>query len=328
MVLIENVYSREGYLLIPKDTILTERFIDKLVEFGAARVNIDSDGIYDGYLQEFDTAYNTALTNVEDLFLTAKHKRSVDISDFAEIIKPLLVNLKIGRHLIVYMKFVDCEEDFIFQHSVSVCVLSLLMGKWMGYDEENLKILGLAAILHDIGKIMVPEIILNKPDKLTADEYNIVKNHTRYGYQILKNSEVPDEVIRSAALAHHERVDGKGYPFGLKGTMLNEKVRIISICDMYDAITSERPYKESQNPLKGYKIISDNSYKGLDPYLCKVFVNNGVAAFDGCNVTLSDGRVGKIIKASSENPAKPWVIADNKFINLEMNSDVDIVEII
>jgi putative nucleotidyltransferase with HDIG domain len=327
MTLLENVYTKDGNLLMPKDAVLTERYINKLIEFGISRIDIDGQGIYDGFSQEFDEVYNSALVKIKDTFLSVKHRKAVIIEDYEPIVNSFLESSKMGRNLIAYMKIVDNKDDYIFQHSLSVCVLSILMGRWLGYDEANLKILGLSAILHDIGKIVLPDGILNKSDKLTPEEYNIVKNHTRMGFQILRNSKAPDEIIPNTALTHHERVDGKGYPFGLQGTALNEKVRIVSICDVFDAVTSERPYKKQLNPLRGFKVISDNSYKGLDPYLCKVFLNNGAAAFHGYTASLSDGRMGKIIRISPENPTKPWIVNGTQLINLEAVSDLEVEEL-
>lgn len=327
MQLISDVLTKEGNLLIPGGIILNEYYINKLVEFGISRVDVSGGGVYDEYSLNFDENYKLAVERLNVVFSYAKYKNSVDMTECFGIVESLIGNSKLGRNLLSYMKTNDKPYDYFLQHSVNVCILSVLMGTWMGYDSVNLKILGVSALLHDIGKIKIPDDIVNKPGKLTPDEYVIVKNHTRYGFQILKETASLDEVIRSAALAHHERMDGKGYPFGLLGTVLNEKVRIISICDVYDAITSDKPYKRKQNPLKGFKIIFDSSFKGLDPYLCKVFLNNGVPAFQGCSAALNDGRVGRIIRISAEKPVKPWIVTDNEFINMERHNGLEIEKV-
>lgn len=328
MTLIEDVTTREGNMLIPKNTVLTERYIVKLMEFGIGKVYIDGEGIYDGYSQDFDESYNNALYKLKSAFETVKYKKQIDITEYRTIINSLYISFKMGRNLLAYMKITGDKDEYLFQHSINVSLLAMLMGKWLGYDDNDIKTLGLAALLHDIGVMKTPADILYKSEKLSSDEYIIVKNHTRLGFQILKYSNVSEDIILNAALTHHERLDGKGYPFGLSGANLSEKIRIVSICDVYDAVTSERPYKRKQNPLKGFKIISDNSYKGLDAYLSKVFINNGVTAYNGCSVTFSDGTEGKIIRVLPENPSRPWVVRNGQFVNLENRQDIEIVDVL
>jgi putative nucleotidyltransferase with HDIG domain len=253
MELSNDVVTKEGNLLIPCGIILNEYHISKLVEFGIGRVDISGEGVYDEYSLDFDVNYKKAIERLNAIFNYAKFKNTVNMSECFEIVDSLISNSKMGRNLISHMKTTNREYDYFLQHSVNVCILSLLMGTWMGYDEDSMRILGVSALLHDIGRVKISDDIVNKPGKLTPDEYVIVKNHTRHGFQILKDVNVSDEVIRSAALAHHERMDGKGYPFSLQGTVLNEKVRIISICDVYDAITSTDPIKENKTHSKVLK---------------------------------------------------------------------------
>jgi HD-GYP domain-containing protein (c-di-GMP phosphodiesterase class II) len=204
----------------------------------------------------------------------------------------------------------------------------MLMGKWLGYKKEERRRLGIAAVLHDIGKILIPIEILNKPASLTSTEYSMMKEHAKFGFDILNNSDSIDDSIKRVVLYHHERMDGSGYPFGLHGSQLDEKTKIVGICDVYDAVTSKRVYKDKVNPLKGLKIIHDCSYDILDTYLCRLFLDNVAKTYHGCKAILNNDRICKIIRIFTENPTKPWVVIDETLYNLAEFSELEIVDII
>ena len=147
----------------------------------------------------------------------------------------------------VNLQDLKSNDQYTFSHSVNVCVLSLITGISMKYGEEKLRELGIGAMLHDVGKTRIPSEILNKPGSLTAEEFDIIKKHTSYGYELLKKSKELSTYASYIALTHHERYDGEGYPLGLRGEELHEFARIVSIADVYDAITSDRVYKKRSN---------------------------------------------------------------------------------
>ncbi len=135
-------------------------------------------------------------------------------------------------------------DDYTYTHSLNVALLSLLMGKKLGYNEDQLKILGVGGMLHDIGKVKIPKEILNKPDRLTPKEFELMKRHPVYGFEIVKNTY--SRFVQSIVLYHHEKTNGTGYPLGKKNNEMGEFAQIASICDVFDAITSARSYKPAQ----------------------------------------------------------------------------------
>lgn len=328
MILDADVYTREGNLLISKDTELKDWHIKKMVEFDILNVKVRTKGIYNEYSHDFTLKYDDALGMIKDTFHAAKYKKVVKVNEFESIVDSLMNNTGTGRNLVSYMKMMGNKDEYILQHSINVSILSMLMGKWLKFDDDSIKRLGTAAMLHDIGKLNIPSLILEKPEKLTDDEFSMVKNHTRYGYQILKASEIDDDTICNVVLTHHERMDGKGYPFGLTGDKISEYSRIVSICDVFDAVTTDKSYKKKQNPLLAFKVIFDSSFRSLDPYFCKVFLNNAVIAYHGSYVKLNDGRKGKIIKISPENPTRPWININGQFVNLELQKNLEIEDVI
>jgi putative nucleotidyltransferase with HDIG domain len=328
MILSHDVFTKDGKLLISRNTQLTKALILKLLEFGIYQVQVKDANPVNVEYKDFEKNYTEAVGKIKNTFETAKYKQTVNISEFVNIIEGLLNKANFGGSILSYMKLIEQKDEYTLEHSINVSIAAMLMGKWLNYSTQDIKLLGVGAILHDIGKILIPDNILNKPSRLTETEFKIMKNHTKFGYKLLKESGITNELIRNVALTHHERFNGEGYPYGLKGNGISEYARITAICDVFDAVTSKRVYKPKENPLTGLKVIFEDSYNGLDPYLCKVFLNNVITAYSGSNAVLNNGAVGKIIRIIPENPTKPWVAVGNGFYDLEKSKGVEIVEII
>ena len=168
---------------------------------------------------------------------------------------------------------IDINQGDIYEHSQKVSYLSFILGKKLGLDEEDLKDLKLSALYHDIGKTKIPGYIINKPRKLNAAEWNIMKTHAYLGYEILNK----DRKLRKIALYvkhHHERIDGKGYPDGLKGEEIPLISRIIAVVDAYDAMTSDRPYRDALSQNDAIEELIYNAGTQFDKYIVKIFINN------------------------------------------------------
>jgi len=163
-------------------------------------------------------------------------------------------------------------DEYIFSHTVNVSAMSTALGITLGLYENELKELALGALLHDIGKMLVPKDILNKPAKLDAEEFEIIKSHSLLGYRyILDNINLPDKIAK-VALDHQENYDGKGYPNGLKGTEINFYAQIVAITDVYDALTSNRIYKRAVDSDKAIDIMLSESIDRFNPYIFSKFM--------------------------------------------------------
>jgi HD-GYP domain-containing protein (c-di-GMP phosphodiesterase class II) len=239
-----------------------------------------------------------------------------------------------------------CAADgYTFQHSVDVTALGLLIGRqmlqergWLDYKgerrfnrfDERLLQLGLGLVLHDIGKLVVPVEILQKPTKLTAAEWELMKTHPRAGFELLSTSPV-SPLVKSVVLRHHERWNGTGYPDGRQGTQIHEMARIAAVADVYDAVTSERPYCGSRPQHEGVRIILDGCAEGLfDPSVVEVF-SRLVAPFPpGVEVDLTDGRRAIVVSVPEAEVDRPLVrvISGSREpyeISLQAERSIDIV---
>lgn len=219
-------------------------------------------------------------------------------------------------------------DDLTYVHSMSVSLICNIFGKWLDLNDEDIKVLTIAGLLHDIGKLLIPDSILKKPSKLTDSEYNIIKTHTLQGYNILKNKNI-DNRIKNAALLHHERFDGSGYPLGYSGDKLDLFTKIVSIADVYDAMTAARVYR---GPLCPFKVIAIFEAEGLQKYDSKLiltFLGHITDTYLNNRVKLNDGTQGDVVMINRDTLSRPMIrTIDNTFINLKERPDLYIEELI
>lgn len=208
-------------------------------------------------------------------------------------------------------------NDSTYAHSLNVAIISRIIGKWLHFSNEELDTLTLAGLLHDIGKTRIPDEVLNKDGKLTDEEFQMIRNHPKYGYDILKSQPLNSH-IKKAALMHHERCDGSGYPMGLTMEEIDDYALIIAIADVYDAMTAARSYRA---PLCPFEVIAEFEKDGLQKYKPKyilTFLENIANAYQNNRVMLSDGTSARIVLLNHRRLSKPLVqLDDGACIDLE-----------
>lgn len=208
-------------------------------------------------------------------------------------------------------------NDSTYAHSLNVAIISRIIGKWLHFSNEELDTLTLAGLLHDIGKTKIPDEVLNKNGKLTDEEFQMIRNHPKYGYDILKSQPLNSH-IKKAALMHHERCDGSGYPMGLTMEEIDDYALIIAIADVYDAMTAARSYRA---PLCPFEVIAEFEKDGLQKYKPKyilTFLENIANAYQNNRVMLSDGTSARIVLLNHRRLSKPLVqLDDGACIDLE-----------
>jgi len=249
---------------------------------------------------------DTLLSQVTSLF----HEKQTTI-DFFDMIHNFRIN-----------------DDTIYAHSVNVALISRVIGLWLKLPKEEIDTLTLAGLLHDIGKTKIPEDILNKKEKLTDSEYTLIKKHPQFGFDILRKQKQLDIRIIKTALMHHERCDGSGYPLKLTAKDIEPFARIISIADVYDAMTAARAYR---SPLCPFEVISEFETDGLqkyDPQYILTFLEHIATTYQNNRVMLSNGESAKIVLLNHQIFSKPLVeLNDHSCIDLS-KSDLFIKAII
>lgn len=218
------------------------------------------------------------------------------------------------------------KNPYLYSHPVNVAFLSFVIGKWLNLDDLNLVNLVCAGLLHDIGKAKIKDSLLNKADPLTIEEMGKMKTHPVISYKMIKDVNVFDSEVLQGVLFHHERMDGTGYPLGLKGEKINLFSKIIAIADTFDAITATKAYHQKNSPLKAVEEIQANSFNLLDPYICRIFINNMIDHYNGSAIRLSNEQVGNIVYINPIEITKPLVHCENEFHDLSVERDLEVVE--
>jgi putative nucleotidyltransferase with HDIG domain len=208
------------------------------------------------------------------------------------------------------------SNDSVYNHSLNVALICRRFARWLKYDRNMQDLLTLCGLYHDIGKLKIPDEVLNKPGRYTDEEFELVKKHPQFGYDILKDLPL-DESIKQAALSHHERCDGSGYPDGRTEKDLFDSAMIVAIVDVYDAMTAARTYRA---PLCPFEVISNFEHDGLQKYkpqFILTFLTHVASTYRNNRILLSDGRSGRIVMLNDKYLSRPIVqLNDGSCIDL------------
>ena len=239
--------------------------------------------------------YVGTVSYVKNVFDMAYQFGTVSMTDMMSITKSTVDGLMENYALVHVVKNLRGKDDYTYQHSVNVGILAGIIGRWLKMDEERLNTLVLAGMMHDIGKSKIPLEILNKPGKLTTEEFEIMKRHTVEGYKILSTIKGIKEELLLVALQHHERIDGSGYPFGLTGNKIHDFARIIVVADTYDAVTTDRIYQPKRSPLAVMEILDDEMFRKMDARSSLSLLMQVRESLQDKRVVLKDGEEATII---------------------------------
>lgn len=215
-------------------------------------------------------------------------------------------------------------DDSTYVHCINVALICNVFGKWLELPQKEIEVLTLCGLLHDIGKLDIPDSIVKKAGKLTPDEYKVIQRHPYKGYLLLKDHAELDPRIAQAALLHHERCDGTGYPTGCSRNRITDFALIVSIADVYDAMTSERVYREALSPFKVIKILQDEGVQKYDTHYFLTFLHQIVNSYVNSDVLLSDGTKAHVIYINKMDLSRPVVKTASSIIDLSKERTLEI----
>ena len=345
MVLSQSVYDHYGRLLLPVDFILTPKTIMLLKLNQVEWVHV-KDLLYESNDEEdFESARIERIRQTED-FKTFERAYGHSVTIVKEAFEELLTNdsqinasilsaeinrvLATSKNSIQVFDMLHCIRDYddtTYVHCMNVALICNVIGGWLGYQGKDIEDLTLAGLLHDIGKLMIPKEIITKPTKLSVKEYEVVKKHPHIGYEILEDEEL-EEHIRLAALEHHEKCDGSGYPYGLKREEISEFAKIVAIADVYDAMTADRTYRMGLCPFDVIELFEAQGLQKYDARILLLFLEYIVASYINKQVVLSDGSIAKIIFINKHKLSKPVVARGKQYIDLSESSSLTIKAIL
>ena len=241
------------------------------------------------------------------MFDAARSGEPVDTELASHLVQEISDSVLRNPDALISLARLKTADNYTYMHSVAVCALMVSLALQLQLDEEQTKIAGMGGLLHDLGKAQTPPEVLNKPAKLTDAEFDIIKAHPVQGYQMLVNGPPLDAMVLDIVLHHHEKTDGTGYPHGLKGDEISLFARMGAICDVYDAITSDRPYKKGWDPAEAMRKMAGWTSGHLDAQMFQGFVKSVGIYPTGSLVRLSSGRIGIVTTQNPRALLKPVV---------------------
>ena len=268
-----------------------------------------------------------SLDLTQTFFKLGKFKLST-IEEIRKITKQLQENMTDINALINDIVLHGSGADSIYRHGINVALLSNLLGRWTGLPENKNNLLTYSALLHDIGKIKINSNILNSKASLSEKDYITVKSHTIIGYNIVKEINFLNSSVAQGILLHHERLDGSGYPFGLKNDTISQFAKIIAIADVFDAINSNRSYRKKRLPFESLQIIRKESFGKLDYKYADIFLHHIFNYYLGKDVVLNNNKIAQIIQMDINDLDRPLILLVDTFIKLSQNRDLDIIEFV
>lgn len=329
MKIADTILNDYGAIVVSEGTVLDDNLINKLNNMGVYRLQIFDEEVVKIDTQDvFQRKYSENVNRVKELIWDISNGMDFNTTKVNELVDSVLERLDERRDIISCLNQIRTADEYTYSHSVNVSLISMLIGKWMKLDAEKIRILVQAGLMHDIGKTKVPMEILNKPGKLTEEEFEEMKKHTVYGYRILEAVPSVDKDILAAVLMHHEKEDGSGYPTGLPGKKINLLTKIVTVADIFDAMTSNRVYKEKETPFDVFKFMEEESLGKLSPVVVNVLLNNMANYYIGDRVKLNNGDIGEVVYINPRCVFRPIVKVGERYVDLLLEKDAKINEII
>ncbi|KLU63934.1 cyclic di-GMP phosphodiesterase response regulator RpfG [Desulfosporosinus acididurans] len=310
-VLARPVINSSGRILLQSGVRVTALYIERLIAMGYDVLFIEDDRLDDVELfstiseKTREVAYKT-IQNISK-YIECNTEKSLPVSGVRLTIKEMINDLLSSKDILGNLTDIQGYDNYTFHHSINTTIIALVLGIASGYNDQRLLEFGMGVLMHDIGKIMIPECILNKKTPLTDEEFTEIKKHTTNGFDILRKNNDFSLLSAHIAFQHQEKWNGSGYPRGLKGTEIHEYGRMAAVADVYEALTSRRVYRKAVEPNEAYEYIIAQANSHFDPRMLELFKKHIAVYPSGSGILLSNGQRGNVVKQNSLFPNRPYV---------------------
>lgn len=340
MIAARDIYSKNDQLLIGANSRFDANAIAKVTFFDIMTVDvIQNDADVQEEKQEekvfaseaeretyekFTGQYQASIANIrESMDKLLKVGGAINQKELVQNVEQIVTSTGNSYHVFDMLADIKGFDDEMYNHSVNVSMICNVFGEWLGMNEQDKEELTLCGLLHDFGKLLISKDILKKPGKLTDEEFAIIKGHPQKGYEFLKKNNASYNV-QMAALQHHERCDGSGYPTGFAVDQINKYAAIVAIADVYDAMTSTRVYREGFSPFRVIRLFEEDGRQEFNPKYLMPILTNLTETYLRHEVLLSDGRKGVIVMINRSELSKPVVMVDGQAVDLTKQRNISI----
>ena len=346
MVLASDVYNYQDQLVLSAGMVLTEKAIKILSFYSIFFVRVEDPKALEPKKEVVQESYSSRVRHSEafkrykEAFEHNVELMKILMEDFVEeepteeavnaVVNnaiQMLEDKQSDSNVFDMLHNMREYDDQTYAHSLNVALICNVLAKWLGMSEKDQKLAFTCGILHDVGKLKIPSEVINKQDKLTKEEYELIKTHTIEGYNHIRNLDIDDH-IKKTVLMHHERYDGTGYPLGTKGDEIDKFARICAIADVYEATTSARKYRGASSPFHVVDIFEKEGLKQYDTHMVMTFLEKIVDNYMLNRVRLTNDMEGEIVYINKNALSRPVVKCGDKFIDLSKEKDISIKELI
>jgi HD-GYP domain-containing protein (c-di-GMP phosphodiesterase class II) len=278
---------------------------------------------------QFEKQYKEYIIHMRDLLKSVTLGVYNDIEKVTSFLtEQIYNNISESDYILHCLHSMRHTDEYTYTHSINTAFYSMLIGNWINLSKAQVCELISASLVHDIGKTRIPLNILNKQGKLDASEYEIMKKHTILGYHILDEFPEFNDDLKNAVLLHHERMDGSGYPYGLKGNSICLYSKIISIADVYDAMTQNRIYKNKVSPFDSFEMFLTEGMKLFDFPILYEFLKHMAPLYVGNKVELNNGDIGEIVYIPPQDITSPILYINSEYMDLSKNIDLKVLQVV
>lgn len=344
----KEIYTSDDRLLIPNHSVITAKDIARFALFDIQYVSVYADAEIirkieeekDDFEQfhftpqeekeftEFKKSYDLSIHSIEEnMNQLLMADDDIDSGKLIDEVDTLIYKSRSRYHIFDMLHCIKSFDDETYRHSLNVAMINNIFAGWLKMNEDEKKLLTLCGLLHDVGKLQINRDVLRKPSSLTEEEFEEIKQHPLRGYESLKDKKIP-ECVKRVSLLHHERCDGKGYPFGFKTDEIDPYAAITAIADVYEAMTATRVYRKGMSPFDVIRIFEEEGKKQFHPAFLVPLLYNLTNTYLQHEVVLSNGKKGKIVLIDSHELSRPMILLENgKFLNLKEKREITITEV-
>ena len=326
MIIDQSLIDRTGRILIARGTLMDDYLIESLLKLGVTSVYIregeedpEDENISPQTLETIEklkvpdrakvklseSVKKRVSEGIQYLFSNTSTEAFTDTAN--HIANDLMKAISDNDAIAIDISALKVSDEYTFKHSVDVATMAMVIAKKHGMSEKEIQEIGISGLLHDVGKSQIPNEILNKAGRLTEEEFALMKQHSLFGFKILKEKDSISQAISLGVLQHHEKINGQGYPLGLKADQISPYAKVLSVADVYDALVTERPYKKAFSQNDAVEIIMSMT-TDLDISIMESFLGSIILYPVGCTVQLSNGEKARVVENSTEYILRPKVV--------------------